>query len=444
MEGTKSENSAKDYGFTKILIFFIPLAISASLTSVSHVIINGTLSRADHAEVIIANYAVCLSLFSILERPAIVFRQTTSALAKGRQSFLNIAAFFVKISLFVSLLCALIGFTKLGDWVFIYGFNADAKSLSSLKITFLVLAAVILFSGLRGLYQGIIINQFETKWVSLGVVMRLVGMFGLAICLLHFDLANTSVAGAVIFLTGMAIECLVSVWRGQTIVNRNSNADKPLGQKEISSFYFPLVFYMSFQTVLIPIIYSFLGMIDDVHLGIASFALAFSITNLVLSFFMYTHQVVLQFYKHNKPAVIKCVIVFSIVPSLFLGALCFTSAGPWFMSKVMGAETRLAYESLEVLKICLIKTAVFPWVDYFGGILMLQKSTKTLLKPQIYNMIGVVLFIIPLVYLYPELNGKAGAIAASAGELIGLLAIFLVVSHRQNINLKEKNVNVNK
>ncbi|MEH7548855.1 MULTISPECIES: multi antimicrobial extrusion protein MatE [Bacillaceae] len=438
MEGTKTENSTKDYGFTKILIFFIPLAISASLTAVSHVIINGTLSRAHHAEIIIANYAIALSLFSILERPAIVFRQTTSALAKGSTAFFNIAAFFVKISFFISVLCALIGFTRLGDWVFIYGFHANADSLTSLKVTFLVLAVVILFSGLRGLYQGVIINQLETKWVTLGVIIRLMGMFGLAICFIHFGLANTSEAGAIIFLAGMAIECLVSVWRGQTIVRGNSKYGSPLKQKEISSFYFPLVVYMSFQTILIPIIYSFLGKIQDVHLGIASFALAFSITNLVISFFMYTHQVVLQFYKHNKPAVIKCVIVFSIVPSLFLGALCFTGAGPWFMTKVMGADTRLAAESLNVLKFCLIKTAVFPWVDYFGGILMLQKSTKSLLKPQICNMAAVILVIIPVVYLHPELNGKAGAIAASVGELIGLVAVFLVVSHRQKYELQEQ------
>ncbi|MEH7304619.1 hypothetical protein [Neobacillus drentensis] len=56
----------KDSSFIRILIFFIPLAVSASLTSISHVIINGTLSRADHAEVIIANYAIAFSLLESL------------------------------------------------------------------------------------------------------------------------------------------------------------------------------------------------------------------------------------------------------------------------------------------------------------------------------------------------------------------------------------------
>ncbi|WP_088042572.1 multi antimicrobial extrusion protein MatE [Bacillus sp. EAC] len=424
----------KNSTFIRILIFFIPLAVSASLTSISHVIINGTLSRTDHAEVIIANYAIAFSLFGILERPVLVFRQTSSALANGKASFNKIATFFIKVSLVIAALCSLIGLTRFGDLVFKYGFNAEADSMASLKFTFLILSGVILFSGLRCLYQGLIINKLETKWVTIGVVIRLVGMFTVALYLNLSNHAKSSVAGAIIFLTGMAIECFISVWRGNSIVKENKKEiDTTLRQKEISAFYFPLVFYLSFQTILIPMIYAFLGNIHDVHLGIASFALAFSITNLILSFFMYTHQIVLQFYEKNKRTVLKCVMVFSIVPSVFLAILCFTSAGPWFMRTVLGADMELATESLNVLKFFIIKTLVFPWVDYYGGILMLQKNTKSLLKPQIFNMITVVLVIIPLVYLNPALNGRSGAIAASTGELIGLLGVYSVVNRSQKV-----------
>jgi hypothetical protein len=280
-----------------------------------------------------------------------------------------------------------------------------------------------------------IINKLETKWLTIGVIIRLVGMFAVALYMNLSNHANSSTAGAIIFLTGMCIECFISVWRGNLIVKENKKeTETTLRQKEISAFYFPLVFYLSFQTILIPIIYAFLGKIQDVHMGIASFALAFSITNLILSFFMYTHQIVLQFYEKNKRTVLKCVMVFSIVPSVFLAILCFTSAGPWFMRTVLGADMELAAESLDVLKFFIIKTLVFPWVDYFGGILMLQKSTKSLLKPQIFNMIAVVLVIIPLVNLDPGLNGKSGAIAASTGELIGLLGVYSVVTRKPKIN----------
>ncbi|MGI8386213.1 multi antimicrobial extrusion protein MatE [Robertmurraya sp. P23] len=432
----------KAYTLMKMLIFFIPLAVSASLTSISHVIINGTLSRSDHAEMIIANYAIAVALFGIIERPVLVFRQMSSTLAKGRLAFDQIALFFWKSSLIITAICLLIGLTKFGDWVFEYGFQAESKSIPSLKMTFLVLSGVILFSGLRCLYQGVIIEQLETKWITIGVVIRLLGMFAFAGYLTSTNHSSTSMTGAMIFLVGMAIESVISVWRGIRIVQKKpKESEKHLNAKEIRSFYFPLVFYLSFQTLLIPGIYALLAKINDVHLGIASFALAFSITNLILSFFMYTHQMVLQFYQNSRRVVIKCVVVFSIIPTFLLGILCFTPMGLWFMITVLGTNEELARETLQVLVFFIIKTAVFPWVDYFGGILMLRKNTKSLLIPQVLNIVFAVLILFFLVDIFPSWNGKNGSIAASIGELIGLIAIAVVVSrNRKHHRLTKKKV----
>lgn len=425
----KQQKSASEYTLGNILLFFIPLALSASLTSVSHVIINGTLSRAESAEVIISNYAIAFSLFSIMERPALVFRQTSSALAKGKAAFQSLCSFFVKIMVALMLVCMLIGFSPLGDWMFTHLFNADLENLPALLNTFKVLAVVILLSGIRTLYQGIMINHLETKWVTYGVIIRLVGMIVIALYFIHYADMLSSIAGAIIFLTGMFIECVISVWRGHRLMKTEEAEEElqPLTQKAIGKFYTPLVFYLSFQTLVTPIIYACLSYIDNVNLGIASFALAFSVTNLIISLFMYTHQVVLQFYETNKKAVFQCIVIFSIVPSTLLILLCYTPAGLWFMDTVFGTTGTLAKETLYVLQFFIVKTFVFPWVDYLGGILMLNKKTGAMLKPQIYNLITVVIILVTLVVQFPSLNGRAGAIAASIGEMVGLIAVYFVV-----------------
>ena len=436
----KQNKAASEYTLGNILLFFIPLALSASLTSVSHVIINGTLSRAEGAEIIISNYAIAFSLFSIMERPALVFRQTSSALAKERSTFRSLCTFFIKIMTALMIICMLISFSPLGDWMFSHFFNANPDNLPALMNTFKVLAVVILLSGIRTLYQGIMINHLETKWVTYGVVIRLIGMILIALYFTHYADFLSSIAGAIIFLTGMLIECVISVWRGsrlsKTEVGNEGNSE-PLTQKEIGRFYTPLVFYLSFQTVITPIIYACLGYIENVNLGIASFALAFSVTNLIISFFMYTHQVVLQFYETNKKAVFQCIILFSIVPSTLLLILCYTPAGVWFMDAVFGTTGVLAKETLNVLQFFIIKTFVFPWVDYLGGILMLNKKTGAMLKPQVYNLMTVLIVLIIVVTLFPALNGRAGAIAASLGEMVGLIAVYFVVKNKKQIVKKQ-------
>lgn len=102
----------------------------------------------------------------------------------------------------------------------------------------------------------------------------------------------------------------------------------------------------------------------------------------------------------------------------------------------MGTSLALAESSLAILQFFILKTFLFPWVDFFGGILMLNKNTKSMVGPQVYNLIAVTVSIFLLVQFVPYLNGSVGAIAASFGELVGLLVVMKVV-----FQLRKRNVN---
>src|SRR6185437_9774319 len=73
--------------FRMLFNFFIPLGISASLVTISHVIINGTLARAPNPAIVIASYSVAMSLFGVFERCAVIIRQTCATLVRDRHSF---------------------------------------------------------------------------------------------------------------------------------------------------------------------------------------------------------------------------------------------------------------------------------------------------------------------------------------------------------------------
>lgn len=111
----------------------------------------------------------------------------------------------------------LLAYTSVGDWVYVTLFNADLNMVSTISDTFKVIFLVIIFSGIRGIYQGIIISQLETKWLSIMVVVRLFLMFLAAYLFVAFDHV-TSMAGAMIFLIGMMVECAISVWKGNGLL----------------------------------------------------------------------------------------------------------------------------------------------------------------------------------------------------------------------------------
>lgn len=421
-------HSSGRLSYGQLSAFFIPLGVSASLTSITHVIINGTLSRGEHAAFIIACYAIAMSLFSILERPMIVFRQTSSALVTDKRSFNLVGKFFIYVLAVTMLISTVIAFSPLGQWIYTTIFGATANMVGAVSLAFKVIILVIIFSGIRGLYQGIIITQLATNWLTIGVVARLIAMFITAYLMVSYDFI-TSVSGAIIFLVGMLIECLVSIYKGDSLLRNGLHPvdSPPLVKADISRFYFPLMYYFLMQTILTPVIYILLAKSSNIEMSIASFALAFSITNLILGFFMYTHQLVLQFYAEDKQKVIKFVLFASIIPTLLLCLLCYTPLGMVFMQSVMGADEALSLATITVLKFFIIKTLVFPWVDFLNGFLMLNRQTKKMLFAQLANLIVVVITMLLLIQFSPQLNGVNGAIAASLGELAGLVIVSIII-----------------
>ncbi|MDC3418273.1 multi antimicrobial extrusion protein MatE [Aquibacillus sp. 3ASR75-54] len=413
------------FSYKQLVAFFIPLGFSASLTAITHVIINGTMSRGENAAFIIACYAVSMSIFGIIEKPLIIFRQTCSALVKDKRSFKKLILFLVYVVAVVLLVCFILGFTSIGDWVFIHWFNAEANMVKTVSDTFKILTIVMVLSGIRGIYEGIIIKERQTKWLTIMVVVRLATMF-VASYLFVVSGYITSLTGAMIFLIGMAVESVISVWKGQSLLNEKRPSNSKLKMKEIIRFYNPLLFYFISQTFLIPIIYVFLSKTNDKDMAIASFALAISITGMVLSFFSYTHQLVLQFYEKHRKKVVKFTIIISFLPSLLLILLCYSPIGMWFMEVVMGANEGLTSSTIHVLQLFIVKTLVFPWVDFMNGFFMLRRKTNKILIAQILNLSTVVISLLFLISFVPEWNGLNGSIASSLGEVVGLLVVMIV------------------
>ena len=71
----------------RLLTFFVPLGLSASLVTLSHVIISRTLATSASPETVIASYALASSLLAVTERPSTLLRQTCSALVRDKLSF---------------------------------------------------------------------------------------------------------------------------------------------------------------------------------------------------------------------------------------------------------------------------------------------------------------------------------------------------------------------
>ncbi|PYI56414.1 multi antimicrobial extrusion protein MatE [Paenibacillus flagellatus] len=414
----------------QLFAFFIPLGLSASLVTISHVIINSTLARSADPEIIIASYAIGLSMLGIIERPAILLRQTCSALVRDRTSFKAMTT--VAVCLLIGMFGAglLISYTPVGRLLFLRLFGVDESMLLAIIHVYRILMFVSIFSGIRCLYHGIIISNMRTKWLTIGMAVRLAAMYAVSMAYIHLFGVESGQVGAVIFLVGMVIEAALSYWEGSKLAKTlplkkaGHDVEKP-GQ--IFKFYRPLL-YSSFIAVMIgPSINAMLGKTADIELSIASFAIAASLAQLVQSFFSYMHQIVLNFYRKDAALAVRFVTLCAFVPTILIGLLAYTPAGPWFMEHVMGVNERLMTASLHTLRVFMLMTLLFPWLDFCNGLIMLRGQTKVTLLSQTANVTATVATLVLCVWSTPGWNGMIGALAQSIGIAAELAVVAFAI-----------------
>lgn len=413
----------------RLLQFFIPMGISVLLINLSHVIINGTLARSSNPEIILAGYALAMSLLAVLERPGVLFRQTCSALVRDRTSFRAVrrVAFYVfGASLSFG---GLVAYTPVGHWVFGGAFGADLIVERQAVHAFYALMFLSIFSGIRCLYQGVIIYRMRTRWLTIAMVFRLIGMFLLSQYFLYVGVTS-ALHGTIIFVFGMMIESAISWMESSKLLREmpeKSEECKVTKPKHVLKFYKPLLYSTLIVVWILPIMNALLGTTERGTLAVASFAVAGSLMNLTLGFFTYFHQIALLFVKSDPAIVRKFTISLGFIPPLLMTILAFTPVGAWMFSHMLGVKGELLTACIHALRGFFPFVLVFPWLDTLNGIVMAHGETKLMFRSQLANAVTTAIIILLLTLLLPNWSGVLGSLAQSGGlfaELIFLIWLF--------------------
>jgi progressive ankylosis protein len=430
MELTQMTQLESTITYRRLCSFFIPLGISASLVTISHSIINSTLARSANPEMIIAAYAIAMSMLGILERPAVLLRQTCSALVRDRisyQAMTKVTLLFILGILGVGLI---ICYSPLGTWLFLDVVGVQPEMLDSVLATYRILMFVSVFSSTRSLFHGILISNMQTKWLTIGMIVRLSVMYLFSLYFLHASEVTHPRVGAIIFASGMAVEALVALREGRKLARTlpDKKPDHPIETGgHIFKFFRPLLLSSFIAVIIMPTVNAMLGKTMQIELAIASFAIAANITQLAQSFFSYLHQIVLNFYEADANKVKRFALFLSLMPAAIVGIMGYTPIGTWFLSSVMGVGENLLIASIYTLRVFMITSIIFPWLDFCNGIVMLRGQTKIMFWSQVANVIVTVIVLVICVAVVPHWNGMIGALGQSLGVVAELGFILYVL-----------------
>jgi progressive ankylosis protein len=422
-------SSNEPVSLRRLFMFFIPMGLSVVLINLSHVIINGTLARSSNEEIILAGYALGMSMLAVAERPAVLLRQTCSALVRDRVSFHAVRKVGFCVFSATLVFGGLIAYTPVGHWIFGVAFGAGPAVEREAIHVFYALMFLTVFSGLRCLYQGVIIYKMRTRWLTIGMVFRLAGMFILSQYFLYVGV-DSALQGSIIFLFGMMIEAFISWLESRRLLAampEKADDCAVTAPKQVLGFYSPLLYSSLIVVWAMPILNVLLGTTERPTLAVASLALAGSLMNLMLGFFTYFHQIALLFVKTNPEQVRRFTLMLGFIPTLLMLLMAFTPVGSWMFYYVLDVEGELLQASIHALRGFLPFVLVFPWLDTLNGIVMAHGETKLMFKSQTTNAVVSTLLVIALAVMLPEWSGALGSLALSGGlfaELALLIWLF--------------------
>lgn len=250
--------------------FFFPLLLNVQLMSVSHSIINGALARLSQPVLALAGFSIAMALHLFLASPSYQNHIITIALVRGRRSLIAMSLYVFGMAGIVSVLLILIAFTPAGPLVLQDWMGASPEIATEARKVIAILTLLPLFTGLRGLFQGLVIKARRTSLVSLATLLRIIALFGFL--LLGRRWFSGAEVGAFSLLACIVVETVVMGWFAwRTGLPGGDETEKSL--KEIVLYGLPLSFSSVMQQTVPLLISSIIARLPDSAMALAAFGI---------------------------------------------------------------------------------------------------------------------------------------------------------------------------
>ncbi len=381
-----------------IALFFLPLLLNVQLMSVSHSIINAGLARLDDAVVALAGFSVAMVLHLFVASPSYQNHTITLAMVRSRKSLRGMLLFVILIASWVSILLALLAFSPIGTFILnrVLGVTPEVAKGAREALSFLVLLPFI--TGLRGLFQGLVIRARRTGLVSIATGVRIVMLFGY-LWLGQLWFSGTQVA-AFALLGCVGTETLVIGFFAWRVHLPPDHADEK-NFFDILRFGFPLAYSSGVQQMVPLLINAIISRLPDGTLALAAFGVIRGFLFLLAGPMRNLQQAYLALVRQAEDYAV--LVRFSIKTSMVMALIMLLIAWPlneWLFGTVMGLDPAMRQYIAWPLTAC----TLFPF--FYGGTNLLRgwfagaHMTARLGRSTLYKVLFLVI-LWPLIIVLP-------------------------------------------
>ena len=407
--------------YRRILIFWVPLALTWLMMAIEQPFLIAFIARLDEAKYNLAAFGIAGSFAMIVEAPIIMLMSASTALVKGRNSYRKLKKFTDILNTFITAIQLIILIPPVFNFIVIRLMEVPAEVAKLAHVALLIFLPWAASIGYRRFYQGILIRNNLTRRVTYGTLVRLSVIIIVGIILFAAGVNGAYVgAGAMslaVLCESIATRFMVSGTL-KSLLEKDDNENGNLRLRSIAKFYYPLALTSILSLGVHPFVTFFLG---RSFMAVESLAVLPVVTSLVFIFrsmgLSYQEvNIALMGEKGQNYRVLRNFAVYmGIVITVLISVLAFTPlADLWFIN-ISGLTKELADLSYLPLKIMILLPALTVLLNFQRSSLIVNGTTGSISVATAIELSGI---IVTLLICTVFLN-LVGVIAASIAFMAG-------------------------
>jgi hypothetical protein len=408
----------------RILTFWLPLLATWQMMSLEGPFLAAVIARMAEAKYNLAAYGVAFSLALIIESPIIMMMTASTALVKGKLSYLRLRNFTAALNIGITVLMLLLVLPPV--------FRFVAEDLMQLppevaRITHTATALLLPWPaaiGFRRFYQGLLIRFNMTRRVAWGTMIRLLAMTATALVLALTSSLPGAVVATAALSAGVVVEAVASRFMVHSTIaalfgKDGDERDCPK-YSDIYHFYYPLALTSILALGVHPMVAFFLG---QSRMPLESLAVMPVINSLVFIFrsfgLSYQEVAVSQLgsgLRHYAP-VRNFAFWLGLAAVAGLGIVAFTPIAHLWFRQLSGLSEDLALFALLPVQLLVIMPGTSVLLSLQRSILVVSKRTSTMTTATIVEVVLILIVLYAAIVHFDAIGAIAASIALVAGRI---------------------------
>ncbi len=412
----------------RILLFWLPLAMTWLLMAVEQPFLTAVIARLPQAKFNLAAFGVAYAFALIAEAPVIMLMSASTALVMDNPTFRRMRRFTLLLNAGVTATLLLMLIPPVFDFIMkdLIGLTEPVRKLTAPALLLLLPWPAAI--GYRRFHQGILIRGDRTRRVAYGTVVRLAVMSLTGLVLFKLRLPGALV-GTAALSAGVVAEAAISHWMARSLISdllKRETSATLLAYRDILKFYMPLALTSFLALGVHPMVTFFLGRSRFPIESLAVLPVVNSLVFLFRAMGLSFQEVVIALERgsrRNYRHLARFAAGMATAVTLGLALFAFTPLGRLWFENVAGLKPDLAVFAYLPLRILVFMPALSVWMSFQRSSLMNARMTTPITLATGVE-IGVILLVLGITVGPGHMVGvTAAAIAYITGRLCANLML---------------------